>query len=226
MTISRTLYIFKFKFSDVHFFCIKCKYHMSKILLRIVSKRAQIFPQIILTTKSMVFALKILLLASKPTGHLMPRCRNNFQLWAEIALLSQLWGTTLPTIRYPTPRVVFLWNWVVLGVSHFRDKCVGFTIKISCETFRFPDTWFPVSPGFSRPDLSSTISSPIFSKGTIQIKKCPKSGKSPQFSPRMIWTFLNLGKIWNLTTPPLYLISENLKLGKLWIFGTPLKYGT
>ena len=47
MTISRTLYIFKFlvKFSDVHYFCIKCKYHISKILLRIATKRAQITPQ-------------------------------------------------------------------------------------------------------------------------------------------------------------------------------------
>ena len=53
MTISRTLYIFKFlvKFSDVHYFCIKCKYHISKILLRIATKRERITPQILLTTK-------------------------------------------------------------------------------------------------------------------------------------------------------------------------------
>ena len=83
MTISRTLYTFTFlvKFSDVNYFCIKCKYHISRILLRIATKRARITPQILLTTKSMVFTLKILLLASKPTGHLVPRCRNNFQLW-------------------------------------------------------------------------------------------------------------------------------------------------
>ena len=30
-------------------------------------------------------------------------------------------------------------------------------------------------------------------------------------SPRMIWTFLNLGKFWNLTTPPLV-----PNLGKIW----------
>ena len=82
MTLSRTLYIFKFlvRFSDVHYFCIKCKYHISKIWLRIATERARITPQILLTTKSTVFTLKILLLASKPTGHLVPRCRNNFQL--------------------------------------------------------------------------------------------------------------------------------------------------
>ena len=83
MTISRTLHISKFlvKFSDVHYFCIKCKYHISKILLRIATKRARITPKFLLKTKSTVFTLKILLLASKPTGHLVPRCRNNFQLW-------------------------------------------------------------------------------------------------------------------------------------------------
>ena len=83
MTISRTLYIFKFlvKCSDGNHFCIKCKYHISKILLRIATKRARITPKILLTTKSTVFTLKILLLASKPSGYLVPRCRNNFQLW-------------------------------------------------------------------------------------------------------------------------------------------------
>ena len=92
MTISRTLYIFKFlvKFSDVHYFCIKCKYHISKILLRIATKRARITPQILLTTKSTVFTLKILLLASKPTGHLVPRCRNNVQL-CHTTILSMNW---------------------------------------------------------------------------------------------------------------------------------------
>ena len=38
-------------------------------------------------------------------------------------------------------------------------------------------------------------------RGAIKLKNVPKSGKSPQFSwppsPRMFWTFLNLGKIWN-----------------------------
>ena len=85
LTISRTLYTFTFlvKFSHVNYFCIKCKYHISRILLKILTKRAQITPQILLTTKNTVFTLKILLLASKPTGHLVPRCRNNFQLWRQ-----------------------------------------------------------------------------------------------------------------------------------------------
>ena len=43
-------------------------------------------------------------------------------------------------------------------------------------------------------------------RGPIELKNAPKSGKVHNFldppSPRMIWTFLNLGKIWNLTTPP------------------------
>ena len=33
--------------------------------------------------------------------------------------------------------------WVVLGVSHLRDKCVGYTIKISYETLRFPGSLVP-----------------------------------------------------------------------------------
>ena len=52
-------------------------------MLRIAIKRAGITPQILLTAKSKVFTLKILLIASKPTGHLVPRCRNNFQLWSQ-----------------------------------------------------------------------------------------------------------------------------------------------
>ena len=40
-------------------------------------------------------------------------------------------------------------------------------------------------------------------------------------SPRMIWTFLNLGKIGNLMTPPLYLIWENIEIGEIFNLGTP-----
>ena len=38
----------------------------------------------------------------------------------------------------------------------------------------------------------------------------------------MIWTFLNLGKIGNLTIPPSDLIGKNLRLGTFGILGTPL----
>ena len=46
MAINRTLYIFEFlvKFSDVYYFCMKCKYHISKILLRIATKSANYPP--------------------------------------------------------------------------------------------------------------------------------------------------------------------------------------
>ena len=98
MTIRRTLYTFTFlvKFSDVNYFCIKCKYHINRILLRSATKRAQITPKILLMTKSTVFTLKILLLASKLTGHLVPRCRNNFQLCRGVAwaVLEKLWVTS------------------------------------------------------------------------------------------------------------------------------------
>ena len=47
----------------------------------------------------------------------------------------------------------------------------------------------------------------ILHKGSLRIKKCPKKWKkslvfltSP--SPRMFWTFLNLGKIGNSVAPP------------------------
>ena len=49
----------------------------------------------------------------------------------------------------------------------------------------------------------------INSKGSLQIKKCHKKWKkftiflTPPPSPRMFWTFLNLGRIGNLMTPPL-----------------------
>ena len=40
-------------------------------------------------------------------------------------------------------------------------------------------------------------------------------------SPRMFWTFLNLGKIGNLMTPPLYLNWEIFEIGKILNFGNP-----
>ena len=40
-------------------------------------------------------------------------------------------------------------------------------------------------------------------------------------SPRMFWTFLNLGKIGNLMTPPQTYFGKKLKLRKFWILGTP-----
>ena len=50
------------------------------------------------------------------------------------------------------------------------------------------------------------------------LKNVTKSGKSPHSSwppsPRKFWTFLNLGKIWNSMTPPLYLIWERFEIGK------------
>ena len=49
---------------------------------------------------------------------------------------------------YNTRSTVFLWSFgCLLHVFHFRDKCAGFTIKISCETLGFPGNlvpWFPV----------------------------------------------------------------------------------
>ena len=43
-------------------------------------------------------------------------------------------------------------------------------------------------------------------------------------SPKIIWTFLNLGKLGNLmTAPPPDLIGENLKVGKILIMEPPHK---
>ena len=106
MIISRTLNIFIFLviFSDVNYFCIKCKYHINRILLKIATKRAGITPQILLTTKSTGLTLKILLLASKPTGHLVPRCRNNLQLCTSNtnsnSAISQLLFTVFDQIEF------------------------------------------------------------------------------------------------------------------------------
>ena len=41
----------------------------------------------------------------------------------------------------------------LLGVSYFRDKCAGFTIKISCETLGFPGNLVPWFPGIIPPWL-------------------------------------------------------------------------
>ena len=43
--------------------------------------------KILLMIKSAGLALKILLLVPKPTGHLVPRCRNNFQLCLLVSIL-------------------------------------------------------------------------------------------------------------------------------------------
>ena len=50
-------------------------------LTRKYSKRVYVTAKFLLMTKSAGLRLKILLLVLKPTGHLVPRCRNNFQLW-------------------------------------------------------------------------------------------------------------------------------------------------
>ena len=61
-------------------------------------------------------------------------------LWKEINFLSQEWF-------FLWQRIVFLWILgCLLGVSHFRDKCAGFTIKISCETLRFRGNLVPRFP--------------------------------------------------------------------------------
>ena len=45
---------------------------------------------------------------------------------------------------YNTRSTVFLWSFgCLLHVFHFRDKCAGFTIKISCETLGFPGNLVP-----------------------------------------------------------------------------------
>ena len=36
--------------------------------------------------------------------------------------------------------------WVVFGVSHFRDKCAGLMLKISCETLGFCGSLVPRFP--------------------------------------------------------------------------------
>ena len=48
----------------------------------IISKKCISYAKILLTTKSVGVALKILLLVLKPTGHLVPKCSNNLQLWS------------------------------------------------------------------------------------------------------------------------------------------------
>ena len=44
-------------------------------------KSVKVTAKFLLRTKSTGLALKILLLVPKPTGQLMPSCRNNFYLW-------------------------------------------------------------------------------------------------------------------------------------------------
>ena len=39
----------------------------------------------------------------------------------------------------------------LLRVFHFREKCAGFTIKISCETLGFPGNLVPWFPGIIPP---------------------------------------------------------------------------
>ena len=46
------------------------------------SKCAEVTFKILLMAKSAGYTFKILLLVSKPTGHEVPRCRNNLQLWS------------------------------------------------------------------------------------------------------------------------------------------------
>ena len=71
-------------------------------------------------------------------------------LWQEINFLSQEWF-------FLWERIVFLW---ILGVSHFRDNCAGFTIKISCETLRFRGNLVPRFPVIIPPWFTTWIFSP------------------------------------------------------------------
>ena len=53
---------------------------------------------------------------------------------------------------YNTRSTVFLWSFgCLIRVFHFRDKCAGFTIKISCETLGFPGNLVPWFPGIIPP---------------------------------------------------------------------------
>ena len=60
------------------------------------SKNVQKYPKsagfsfkILFTAKNAGYTFKILLLVSKPTGHEVPRCRNNLQLWSVVLCI--LW---------------------------------------------------------------------------------------------------------------------------------------
>ena len=64
------------------------------------------------------------------------------------------------------------------------------------------------------------------SQGSLRIKKCHKKWKKSTIflippSPRMFWTFLNLGKIGNLMSPSSDLIWEKFEIGKIWNLGNP-----
>ena len=52
------------------------------------------------------------------------------------------------------------------------------------------------------------------SKGSIQIRKCPKKWKRPPTLPQDVLDFYEFGKIGNLMTPPSDLIWQKLKLRK------------
>ena len=68
-----------------------------------------------------------------------------------------------------TRRTAFLWSLgCLIRVFRFRDKCAGFTIKISCETLGFPGNLVPWFPGIIPPCFCQQI---ILSLETFIIPK-------------------------------------------------------
>ena len=57
----------------------------------------------------------------------------------------------------------------LLCVFHFRDKCAGFTIKISCETLGFPGNLVPWFPGIIPPCNPPTWESLFLLKASSQL---------------------------------------------------------
>ena len=86
------------------------------------SKNVQIYPKsagfafkILLTAESAGYTFKILLLVSKPTGHEVPRCRNNLQLWFLVS------SYVMSCILSPLPPLPLC---TALTVVHLSDKRV------------------------------------------------------------------------------------------------------
>ena len=80
------------------------------------------------------------------TGDKFPVTRNKFPLTENIFPVT---GNKFPVTRmiFLVRENSFLMNFGhLIGVSHFPDKCAGFTIKISCETIRFCGNLVPRFP--------------------------------------------------------------------------------
>ena len=79
------------------------------------------------------------------TGSILP-VTGSFS--CDMGIFHHVIGNVPPITR----STVFLWSLGhLIRVFHFRNKCAGFTIKISCETLGFPGNLVPWFPGIIPP---------------------------------------------------------------------------